>query len=118
MKHLIAIIAAFAFFTSVKAQTFSCASNFTCYHLDSSNVHCYVEDSEADLDLNNDGVMDREYIFSTPPMNESLKNRNLKEDHGVIRNRNSEQWEDVGNSEGQIEKESPAGDIKKEDDSI
>ena len=97
MKYLLTLIVTIGFCVVARGQTV-CPENFTCYHLDSNNVHCYKEDSEADLDLDNDGMMDREYMYSTPGKDQNPKDKDLNQDHGVIRNRNSEIWVDSASS--------------------
>lgn len=95
MKYILGILLCFLMLKS-KAHTFEgfeSEKEYTCYHIDSNNVHCYKEDSEADLDLDNDGIHDREYIFSTPETGEEGKQKKLNE-KGVIRNRKQDTNED------------------------
>jgi len=106
MKYLLGFIVMMVLSLQGKAQTCegfeNFGSNYTCYYLDSNNVHCYAEDSDADLDLDNDGVLDREYIFSTPEKDKDLEGRELN-DKGVIRNRQPEFYEEELEREDTIE---------------
>ena len=62
MKYFVIVLMSFFTFGIVQAQTIPAEElgDYTCYNIDEENLHCYLEGSEADLDMDNNGILDSE----------------------------------------------------------